>query len=126
MVSSVVQLFDQEMRNPTLNADDAWLQHLLARPARRIITSGSEKEEVPDRSMFAELLREVLSGKRSMDGKTTFTAAELGAYLRQKRQNVIKYRDGKQTPQNGSVVIKQLDEGDVVFRLEPELVKAAQ
>ena len=123
MVSSVVQLFDQEMRSPTLNADDAWLQHLLARPARRIITSGSEKEEVPDRSMFAELLREVLSGKRSMDGKTTFTAAELGAYL---RQNVIKYRDGKQTPQNGSVVIKQLDEGDVVFRLEPELIKAAQ
>ncbi len=117
-------LFDQEMRAPTVDAqDDAWLQNRLSRPARRIITSGSEKEEVPDRSTFAELLTEVLGGKRSLDGKKTFTSAELGGFL---KQQVIKYRDGKQTPQVGSIVIRQLDEGDVVFRLEPELVQSAR
>ncbi|MFN3548047.1 MAG: caspase domain-containing protein [Mesorhizobium sp.] len=103
---------------------DGWTEHLHANPVRRVITSGSENEEVPAKSRFAERLIDVLSGKVPVGGGTMVTGGELGAFL---REDVIRYnfKQGlpKVTPQSDTIVIPG-DEGDIVFRIEPQLAAA--
>jgi hypothetical protein len=103
---------------------DGWSAHLHVNPVRRVITSGSENEEVPAKSRFAERLIDVLSGKATIGDGTVVTGAEIGAFL---REDVIRftYKQGlpKVTPQSDTIVIPG-EEGDIVFRLEPKLIAA--
>ena len=79
---------------------------------------------MPDKSIFAELLVDVLAGRRKIGAEPGFvTGNELGEYL---KKEVVKYREGKQNPQNGTVVIKGLDSGDVVFRIEEKLLAVSK
>ncbi len=114
-------IFDMVSRAGPVRTD--WEEHLLSRPIRRIITSGSDGEEVPDKSVFRELFVEALNGTRDISrGKSVFSANELGQFL---KENVIKYRRQKQTPQNGTVVIRGLDEGDMLFKLSGGATKSS-
>jgi Caspase domain len=93
---------------------------LLTRPVRRVITSGSEGETVPDKSIFADLFLNALGGSETIgQNKSILTANDLGEWL---HREVYKYRRGEQTPQNGTVVIRGLDRGEVLFRLEHSLM----
>jgi hypothetical protein len=96
-------------------------KELFARPIRRVITSGSDGETVPDKSVFADLFVSALEGtERVGREKSLFTANELGEWL---HKQVYKYRKGMQTPQNGTVIIRELDQGEILFRLEDSLTR---
>lgn len=100
-------------------SDPALEMELLGRPIRRVITSGSEDEAVPDKSTFANLFLGALKGTEKVGrDKSIFTANELGEWL---HREIYKYSKGEQTPQNGTVVIRGLDRGEILFRLEDSL-----
>ena len=109
-------IFEMGMRGMK---DATFEEKLYSKPMRRVITSGSENEEVPDRSIFAEMFVEALEGKRKVGAqKDLFTAYELGEHL---HREVYSYMRGLQTPQNGTILLKNLREGEIVFRVEEQL-----
>jgi hypothetical protein len=103
-------------------AANAWADHLLTNPVRRVFTAGSEHEKVPAESIFTRRLIDALSGQAPIateDGILTGDA--LGEFLRRDIIRTYK-REGVSgtTPQNDTIVIPG-EEGDVVFRIEPEI-----
>jgi uncharacterized caspase-like protein len=104
---------------------DGWTRHLHEHPVRRVITAGSENEEVPAKSRFTERLIDVLSGHQPVgDGGGFVTGGQLGEFL---RKDLIEYtyknRLEPETPQNDTIVLTG-EKGDIVFRVEPELSSA--
>lgn len=101
--------------------DDGWSAHLHANPVRRVLTAGSENEEVPAQSIFTSRLVDVLSGKAGIGENGMITGKQIGDFL---REDVIRYtyKQGlkKVTPQSDTIVIPG-EEGDIIFRVEPEL-----
>jgi len=103
---------------------DGWSAHLHTNPVRRVITSGSENEEVPAKSRFTERLIDVLAGRVPLGDGAVVTGGQIGSFL---REDVIRYsfKQGlpKVTPQSDTIVIPG-EEGDIVFRIEPQLAAA--
>lgn len=101
---------------------DGWSVHLHTNPVRRVITAGSENEEVPAESRFTQRLIDVLAGAVKLGDGTTITGQQIGAFL---REDIVRYtfKQGlpKVTPQSDTIVIPD-EEGDIIFRLEPQLV----
>lgn len=104
--------------------DDGWSVHLTTHPVRRVITAGSENEEVPAKSRFMERLIDVLSGQQTLGNGSMVTGRQIGDFL---REDLIRYayKQGlpPETPQSDTIVIPN-EEGDIIFRLEPELAAA--
>lgn len=100
---------------------DGWSAHLHTNPVRRVITSGSENEEVPAKSRFTERLIDVLGGRVPIGDGAMVTGGQIGSFL---REDVIRYsfKQGlpKVTPQSDTIVLPG-EEGDIVFRIEPQL-----
>jgi uncharacterized caspase-like protein len=91
------------------------LPEYYKRPIRRVITSGSANEAVPDKSVFAEMLLEAFNGERRVGRRDdVFTDVELGDFL---GDFVQRYRDRRQTPQSGVVPLRGLDRGRIVFQV---------
>jgi len=104
------------------DSDDGWSAHLHSNPVRRVLTAGSENEEVPAQSIFTPRLIDVLSGKTGIGENGMITGRQIGDFL---REDVIRYnfKQGlkKETPQSDTIVIPG-EEGDIIFRIEPQLV----
>ncbi len=104
------------------DSDDGWSAHLHSNPVRRVLTAGSENEEVPAQSIFTPRLIDVLSGKTGIGQNGMITGRQIGDFL---REDVIRYnfKQGfkKETPQSDTIVIPG-EEGDIIFRIEPQLV----
>ncbi len=103
---------------------DGWRDHLHHHPVRRVLTAGSEDEEVPAKSRFTETLTKLLSGKLELESdKSMITGAQIGTYL---KKDVIQFTTKnnlpKNTPQNDTILIDG-EEGDIIFRLENKLVE---
>jgi uncharacterized caspase-like protein len=100
----------------------------LGKRVRRIIASGSENEEVPDKSVFAELFVSALRGRLRVGSEARwFTGNELGTFLtKHVIDETTKRSSRKQTPQSDTVVIPLREEGDIIFRIEEELTKVAK
>jgi uncharacterized caspase-like protein len=93
----------------------------LSKPVRRIITSGSENQEVPDDSVFAQFFVDALHGKyRVGNNAEFFTGETLGSFLKENVYDAEKKKAGReQLPQNDAVVFPKSDAGDIVFRPVP-------
>lgn len=99
-----------------------WEIHLHMLPVRRVITAGSENQEVPAESRFTRQFTRAMRGDfRIGDQDNLITGAELGDFL---KKDVVDFSFGTdlpQTPQSDTIIIPDLDSGDIVFRIEPEL-----
>lgn len=99
-----------------------WESYLHKAPVRRVITAGSENEEVPAESRFTRQFTKVLRGDINVgDQDGLVTGQELGDFL---KKDVVDFSYGSdlpQTPQSDTIIIPDIDSGDIVFRIEPEL-----
>ena len=97
------------------DAVPASINYKTIQPVRQFITSGSEDESVPDKSIFREEFVTALTtdeADTNQDGYLTGT--ELGTFL---QENVINYSYDTQHPQYGKIRNKRLNKGDFVFVL---------
>lgn len=83
-----------------------------AAPVRQFITSGSEDEYVPDKSVFKDQFIAGIRGEADLNGDSYVTASELGVFLEDK---VVNYSKRTQHPQYGKIKNPRLDKGDFVF-----------
>lgn len=84
-------------------------------PVRQFITAGRAAEPVPDRSVFKQLLIDILEGKIEEPIKDGYiTGEELGLFLKSRVPEYNKF----QHPQYGKIRDPNLDKGDFVFVLE--------
>nr|NQU90852.1 caspase family protein [Bacteroidota bacterium] len=84
-------------------------------PVRQFITSGSENEEVPDRSLFREyFIKSLTTSDADGNNDGYLSGSELGEYL---SYQVTNYSYDQQHPQYGKIRDKYLDKGDFVFIL---------
>ena len=81
-------------------------------PVRQFITSGTDEEVVPDKSIFREQFVEGLNGEADNNKDGYITGTELGEFLQDK---VSVYSHGAQHPQHGKIIHKGLNKGDFVF-----------
>jgi uncharacterized caspase-like protein len=106
--------------------DDAinpWEAHLHQKPVRRVITAGSENQEVPAESRFTTQFTRALRGDVKIgDQDTLITGGELGEFLKKDLVDFSFGTDIPQTPQSDTIIIPDIDSGDIVFRIEPELM----
>jgi uncharacterized caspase-like protein len=99
-----------------------WEAYLHKAPVRRVITAGSENEEVPAESRFTRQFTRVLRGELSVGDKDELvTGQELGDFLKKDVVDFSYGTDLPQTPQSDTIIIPDIDSGDIVFRIEPEL-----
>jgi hypothetical protein len=91
----------------------AYISKSLAEPVRQFITSGNEKETVPEPSVFRPLLeRGLRNGEADKNKDGYISGTELGEYL----QREIKERsNGKYNPQFGKSNDINLDKGEFIF-----------
>jgi uncharacterized protein (TIGR02145 family) len=91
------------------------ISHNTSLPVRQFITSGSESETVPDKSLFCEQFVSALTTSFADANKDGYlTGTELGMYL---QTNVVNYSHNSQHPQYGKIRNPYLDKGDFVFVL---------
>jgi hypothetical protein len=83
-------------------------------PARQFITAGSDKQVVPDRSVFRQYFVKGLRGDADTNNDDYVTGLELYLYL---HEHVTAERRKEQTPRYGSIY-----EGNIVFAL-PEATR---
>ena len=92
-----------------------YIQSQVLKPVRAFIAAGSEKELVPDNSIFKTcLIQGLSSGFADLNKDGFVTGAELGLYL---KEEVINYSRGTQHPHYGKIRNPNLDKGDFVFQL---------
>lgn len=85
-------------------------------PLREFLTSGTNNEEVPDSSLFAEYFVSILLGERreaDVDNDGLLTGRELILFL----QESVAQDSYKQTPTEGRLHDRALDRGEIVFQL---------
>jgi hypothetical protein len=84
----------------------------LAEPVRQFITSGNEKESVPEPSVFRPLLERALrNGEADLNKDGYITGTELGMYM----QTEIINRYKSWSPQYGKSRDLNWDKGDFIF-----------
>jgi uncharacterized caspase-like protein len=99
-----------------------WEAYLHKAPVRRVITAGSENQEVPAESRFTRQFTRVLRGDITVgDQDGLVTGQELGDFLKKDIVDFSFGTDLPQTPQSDTIIIPDIDSGDIVFRIEPEL-----
>ena len=79
---------------------------------RQFITAGTEKQSVPDESVFRKQFVKALAGEADYDRDGFITGTELGYFL---RKTVTDYTRKMQTPESGKIRDPDLDKGDIVF-----------
>lgn len=84
-------------------------------PVRQFIVSGTEEEEVPDESVFAEQLVLAIQGEGDLTKDGYISGTELGLFL---HERVAEYSHATQHPQYGKIRDPNLDKGDFVFILD--------
>jgi hypothetical protein len=89
-----------------------YISDKVAEPVRQFITAGSEKQSVPDKSMFRRQFVAALDGEGDIDCDGYLTGTELGEFL---HRTVTDYTNKRQTPQHGKINDPELDRGDIVF-----------
>ncbi len=90
------------------------ISYKTSEPVRQFITAGSEDQEVPDESVFADQFIRALAGDGDVNGDGYVTGTELGEFL---QDTVVNYTRNAQTPQYGKIRDPRLDRGDIVFPL---------
>lgn len=96
------------------SASPNWRTFLRDGRVRRIITSGSMDQRVPDQSIFSKNLLLYLRGEtRVVEQASFFTGHQLSIKL---KEAVISERGKLQTPQLGTMSLFGDEEGDVVFQ----------
>jgi len=115
----VLFMFDSCFSGTVLNLRDRVVPKAISDavryPVRQFITAGRAAEPVPDRSVFKQLLIDILEGKIEEpipDGY--ITGEELGLFLKNKVPEYNKF----QHPQYGKIRDPNLDKGDFVFVIE--------
>jgi tetratricopeptide (TPR) repeat protein len=107
------EIVDRLRGGPSAN----WRQFLRDGKVRRVITSGSGIQRVPDKSVFASALIRGLRGSMLVgDNDEFFTGEQLSMAL---KREVVKDRGDAQTPQLGTMTLFGSDEGDIVFNRAP-------
>lgn len=92
---------------------------------RRIITAGSADQEVPAKSRFTEQFTRILRGEVKVgDQDDMITGDEIGDFLKRDLIDYSHKQGRQQTPQSDTVIIPNSESGDIVFRIEPELLAA--
>jgi hypothetical protein len=91
------------------------ISYKITKPVRQFITSGSADEEVPDQSVFLQILIAGISGEGDLNLDGYVTGTELGSFLQDK---VIDCTHGAQHPQFGKIRHPHLSNGDFVFVLD--------
>lgn len=111
----VLFVFDSCFAGTVFNATRA-LPELIRQktlmPVRQFITSGTEEQQVPDKSIFRRQFIDGLNGSADMNNDGYITGTELGQFLENK---VTQYSNGSQTPRYGKINDPNLDKGDYVF-----------
>jgi hypothetical protein len=93
-----------------------YIEEKVAHPVRQFITSGTEGEQVPDRSIFKEVfIQGIADGFADQNRDSYVSAEELGLYLQEK---VVNYSRKAQHPQFGRINNPKLDKGDFIFVLQ--------
>ena len=91
------------------------IRYKTIKPVRQFITSGSEDETVPDKSIFREQFVTALTTEYADANDDHYlTGTELGKFL---QDNVVNYSRNSQHPQYGKIRNPYLDKGDFVFIL---------
>jgi len=89
-------------------------------PVRQFITSGSENENVPDKSIFRnQFVHALTTVDADLYRDDYLTGTELGEFLQIKVVNLSK---NKQHPQYGKIHHKVLNQGDFVFLLADSII----
>ncbi|PKN67605.1 MAG: hypothetical protein CVU57_02595 [Deltaproteobacteria bacterium HGW-Deltaproteobacteria-15] len=83
-----------------------------ALPVRQFITAGSEGEQVPDHSVFKQVLLDGIHSEADLNKDGYVTGSELGMHL---QTRVVNYTRGGQHPQYGKINNPKLDKGDFIF-----------
>jgi len=92
------------------------IQGRLDVPVRMFITAGTDKQKVPDDSIFRKAFIKGLEGEANRNRDEYVTGTELGEYL---VDYVSTYSKGTQTPRYGKIRDPELDRGDFIFVLPP-------
>ncbi|MBE9536385.1 MAG: caspase family protein, partial [Proteobacteria bacterium] len=99
------------------------INYKTAKPVRQYITSGSEDEKVPDKSVFRRQFISALEGEGDVNKDGYITGTELGEFL---QSNVVNYSKGAQHPQYGKIRNPNLDKGDFVFLISSAKTAASR
>jgi hypothetical protein len=94
------------------NAVPDSISDLTDQQVRQFITAGTEKQTVPDESVFRGQFVKALAGEADRDRDGYITGTELGYFL---RTTVTDYTRKMQTPEFGKIRDPDLDKGDIVF-----------
>jgi len=111
----VLFLFDSCFAGNIFNSTRAIpevIKEKTGKPVRQFITSGTENQKVPDRSIFRREFVAAIKGAADMNNDGYVTGTELGQYLEEK---VTNYSNRTQTPRYGKLADPNLDKGDFVF-----------
>lgn len=90
----------------------ALIDYLASQDVRQFISSGTHRQEVPDRSVFARMFREALAGRGDLNRDGYITGTELGQFLRETVSNITRAR---QTPQFARMSQNGVDYGEFLF-----------
>lgn len=85
-----------------------------SQPVRQFITAGTEKQQVPARSIFRRVFVDALKGDADTNGDGYVTGTELGEYL---HSEVSTQSKGLQTPQQHKMLGADFNRGDFVFQV---------
>lgn len=88
-------------------------------PVRQFLTSGGEKETVPDDGVFRTVFLDALEGKRVADksGDGYLTATEISAFM---YETIANSSQALQTPRFGKLRDSKYNLGEFVFRVGPQ------
>ena len=92
----------------------------LKLPVRLFITAGTDKQTVPDNSVFRKAFVKGLNGEANRNRDQYVTGTELGEYL---FEYVTTQSKGGQTPRYGPIQDPELNQGDFIFELPPDQVE---
>lgn len=93
------------------------ISYKTAKPVRMFITSGTENERVPDKSVFRSQFVAALAGEGDVNKDGYLTGTELSGFL---QDSVVNYSKNAQHPQYGKIRNPNLDKGDFVFLINAD------
>jgi hypothetical protein len=85
----------------------------IAEPVRLFITAGTDKQRVPDESIFRKRFVEAIAGAADWNRDGYVTGSELGEFL---IDTVTADSKGAETPRYGKIPDPELSRGDFVFQ----------